>query len=161
MVSNVQIDSILAETGNYSGCFSLDEISLIKPSSLKNPSSFVLNTFEKRFSQGGHWLLITFFNERSVVEIFDSLGMPSLIPSRIRNSLLHFGNLVHTTKTVQDPLSDCCGLYVIARSISVNKGQSLARFLDNFGRDTRKNDVLINRVVAEYLHANISESGRG
>ena len=158
MVSNIQIDSVLGGVANYSGCFSLDEIDLIKPSTLKDPSSFVLNTFERRFSQGGHWLLVTFFKDKSEVEIFDSLGMPSLIPSRIGNTLLHFGNLIHTTKLLQNPLSDCCGLYVIGRSISINRGQSLKRFLDNFGQDNHKNDTLMNRVVAQYLNGNISES---
>ena len=60
----------------------------------------------------------------------------------------------------QDPFSDCCGLYCIGRNISINRGQSLTKFLDNFGPDNRKNDILISRVVAQYTNdlCNVSES---
>lgn len=160
MVSNIQIDSVLKDLTNYSGCFSLEEIDLVKPSPFKHISSYVLNTFESQITRGGHWLVITFFNDTSVVELFDSLGIPSLIPLRIRNALSQFGKVLHTTKSLQDPFSDCCGLYCIGRNISINRGQSLTKFLDNFGPDNRKNDILISRVVAQYTNdlCNVSES---
>ena len=151
MVSNIQIDSVLNQLVNFSGCYSLDQLDSIKPSPFKGISSYVLNTYESQYVFGGHWLAISFFKNLSLVEIFDSLGMPDLIPPRIKKTLSHFGKVEQNTKSLQDPISDCCGVYCISRIVSISRGQSLAKFLNNFGYDTKKNDILVNKVVSEYL----------
>ena len=81
MVSNVTIDRLCAHLTNYRGCFSLDQIFGIKREVYKAPSSFVINTFESKYVNGGHWLLATLWGDH--IEIFDSLGRENEIPKKI------------------------------------------------------------------------------
>ena len=158
MVSNVQIDAVLNTLANYGGCFSLDEIHLIKPAAFKGTSSFVLNTFESTYRSGGHWVLLTFFNSGSRVEVFDSVGTPSLIPKKIKVALAAFDNVQYTTNTLQNPFSNYCGFYVMGRCVSIYNGQSLKKFISNFGSSVNANDRAIKEQVLQYINEQMDES---
>ena len=158
MVSNVQIDAVLTTLSNYGGCFALDEIHLIKPAAFKDTSSFVLNTFESTFRSGGHWVLLTFFDSDSRVEVFDSVGAPSLIPEEIKVALAAYDNVQYTTNTLQNPFSNFCGYYVMGRCISIYNGQTLQKFVSNFGSSLNANDRVIREKVLQYINEQMGES---
>ena len=139
MVSNVTIDRLCAHLTNYRGCFSLDQIFGIKREVYKAPSSFVINTFESKYVNGGHWLLATLWGDH--IEIFDSLGRENEKMGPIRRS----------RPQLQDFFSSYCGFYVIGRLISIYRGQSLSKFLSNFGKDTSSNDALIKDNVLIFV----------
>ena len=151
MVSNVMIDVILENISNYKGCFALDEIDLVNPLSSKSPASYVINTYEKTVYSGGHWLLASYFPKTRQIEIFDSLGSPSLIPSTIINHLQKYGSVSTPCPQIQGFLSNYCGLYCISRCISIYHGQRLSKFLSNFGQDTDSNDTLVKTKLKQYI----------
>ena len=155
MVSNVLIDAILENISNYKGCYALDEMILVNPISSKSTSSYVINTFEKSFYHGGHWLLISYFPKTCEIEIFDSLGSPNLIPSTIIKHLQKYGTVSTPCPQIQGFLSNYCGLYCISRCISIFRGQKLSKFLSNFDQDTVSNDILVKNNLIQYIE-NIS-----
>ena len=155
MVSNIDIDIILKPLSNYAGCYALDDINLVTPDYMgNNVSSFIVNTFEGKYRYGGHWLLVTFFNDRSGVEVFDSLGLSILIPNKIIRALSRFGTVQCTSPSLQNPFSDFCGYYVMARCISISNGQSLEKFYSNFTSDLHLNDTLVKKEIIEYVNNN-------
>ena len=141
MVSNVTIDRLCAHLTNYRGCFSLDQIFRIK--------SFVINTFESKYVNGGHWLLATLWGDH--IEIFDSLGRENEIPKKIIEHLSKMGPIRRSRPQLQDFFSPYCGFYVIGRLISIYRRQSLSKFLSNFGKDTSSNDALIKHNVLIFV----------
>ena len=149
MVSNVTIDRLCAHLTNYRGCFSLDQIFGIKREGYKAPSSFVINTFESKYVNGGHWLLATLWGDH--IEIFDSLGQENEIPKKIIEHLSKMGPIRRSRPQLQDFFSPYCGFYVIGRLISIYRGQSLSKFLSNFGKDTSSNDALIKHNVLIFV----------
>lgn len=151
MVSNVMIDVILENISNYKGCYALDEMNLFNPLSSKSTGSYVINTYEKTVYSGGHWILATYFPKTKQIEIFDSLGSPSLIPSTILNHLQKYGSVTTPCPQIQGFLSNYCGLYCVWRCISISQGERLSKFLSNFDQNTDLNDILVKTKLIQYI----------
>ena len=98
---------------------------------------------------GGHWLLATLWGDH--IEIFDSLGRENEIPKKIIEHLSKMGPIRRSRPQLQDFFSPYCGFYVIGRLISIYRGQSLSKFLSNFGKDTSSNDALIKDNVLIFV----------
>jgi Ulp1 family protease len=112
---------------------------------------FVLNT-SPRSVHWGHWLLLTFFKGRKRIEVFDSLGYPALIPRSIRSQLEKIGIILFTETPIQKPSSNFCGIYVLARAQSVNRGEKLKYFYKKFNlQNLDCNDAICLKMVLQDL----------
>jgi Ulp1 family protease len=113
---------------------------------------FVLNT-SPRSVHWGHWLLLTFFKGKERIEVFDSLGSPALIPGNIRSQLEKIGMILFTETPIQELTSNFCGIYVLARAQSIDKGETLKYFYKKFNLDNLdSNDVTCLNMVLHDLH---------
>ena len=152
MVSNILLTEALEIFDNFRGCYSLDEIEEINPWEFHNVSSFVINTFEKKNTHGGHWVLASYWPDGGYIELFDSLGSPNPLPRQIHRLLSRYGRVTLTNQPIQYLLSDFCGFFVMGRLISIHNNQKLETFLSRFSRiDLEDNDLIIEENVVRYF----------
>jgi Ulp1 family protease len=108
---------------------------------------FVLNTSPHNVPWG-HWLLLSFFKGKKRIELFDSLGSPSLIPENIKTELRKVGTILITHSPIQKLNSNFCGIYVIARAQSIYRGESLKSFYLKFNlNNLEQNDTNCLKMV--------------
>ena len=152
MVSNILLTEALEIFDNFRGCYSLDEIEEINPLEFHNVSSFVINTFEKKNSHGGHWVLASYWPNGGYIELFDSLGSTNPLPRQIHKLLSRYGRVTLTNQPIQHLLSDFCGFFVMGRLISIHNNQKLETFLSRFsGLDLEANNLIIEENVVNYF----------
>jgi hypothetical protein len=109
--TNIQLIEIMDNFGvtSFKGVFSKDKLNKLEPN-----SSYILNLEDQydkdgNINAGSHWTcLVTDFNNRAIY--FDSFGydLPICVRSLLRQNHYEFA---HTTKQVQNKMSDLCGYF--------------------------------------------------
>lgn len=90
---------------NFIGVFPLDKL----PQNLTLPSFFIVNTHTANLP-GEHWLAVAYI-KRGTIHAFDSFGME--YPPALVHYLKRYGRMILNNRTLQSPLEDTCGMYVI------------------------------------------------
>ena len=150
------IDRVLRDLPLYTTCIPSNHISSItseiKAGKLKPPFYFIVNTAPAHIEIGGHWMLV--YCKRAEVEVFDSLALSrDLLPTDIIHFLNFYKKVVYSNTPIQSPSSIYCGLFAIARALSISNGQTLETFLSHFlTRDLDQNDLLVEDYIVRTLN---------
>ena len=156
MCSNIFLISVLKGFKIFGGVFACDELHTIT-SSKREFSSIIVNTEKSTSNKAGHWILLTYFRKNKKLvycEIFDSLAhniseIPMLIVEYIR-SLDVPVKYSHTQ--IQSYLSDFCGLFCIARFLSILSREDLDKFTKYFSNKFLNRN---NKISVEYIFNHI------
>ena len=138
MCSNIFLISVLKRFRNFEGVFACDELDALTLAK-KKMSSVIVNTEKSTSNISGHWILITYFrrNKKLVCcEIFDSMAyninkLPKLIVEYIRSLDIP---VKYSHTQIQSYLSDYCGLFCIARFLSILSKEDLDKFTKYFNK---------------------------
>ena len=158
MCSNVYLTRVLKRYKNFGGVFACDELELLELPAEKI-LSIIVNTEPTTSNISGHWLLLTFFHKNKTLvkcEVFDSLAQPiSDYPSTLQDYIRSLKiSVKHSSTQIQSDFSDFCGLFCIARFMSVLLNERLDVFTNNFNienlnRNNKISVVLISRYIKE------------
>ena len=156
MCSNIFLINVLKGFKKFVGVFACDELHTIT-SSKREFSSIIVNTEKSTSNKAGHWILLTYFRKNKKLvycEIFDSLAhniseIPMLIVEYIR-SLDVPVKYSHTQ--IQSYLSDFCGLFCIARFLSILSREDLDKFTKYFSNKFLNRN---NKISVEYIFNHI------
>ena len=156
MCSNVYLSQVLNRYKSFGGVFACDELkSLDLPT--KKVLSIIVNTEPRDSNISGHWVLITFFSKNKVLikcEIFDSLAQPiSNLPPALQDYIRLLKTPVrYLTVQIQSDLSDFCGLFCMARFMSILINERLSIFTINFNiRNLNQNDKISVKLILRYI----------
>ena len=156
MCSNIFLASVLKGFKIFVGVFACDELHTITPSK-REFSSIIVNTEKSTSNKAGHWILLTYFRKNKKLvycEIFDSLAQniydfPILIVEYIR--LLDVP-VKYSHTQIQSYFSDFCGLFCIARFLSILSGEDLDKFTKYFNNKFLNRN---NKISVEYIFNHI------
>ena len=150
MTTTSFIDGFLRDFPNYIACIPSDLIINVDNCSQINGKTpfFVVNTSPSHVQNFGHWLLVI-IHSHEICELFDSLALSKdQLPLDILHFLSKFKTVKFSTKPIQSPISNFCGVFVIARALSVCKGESPAKFYKNFHKELLyKNDITATKYI--------------
>lgn len=156
MVSNFYLADVLGGFKSFKGVFASDTL----PENIfcdgeKSMSFIIVNTEDLSSPKMGHWISISKYDEAgiSILEVFDSLAYPiSLLSQNIKRMIMrtHFDVLKTNQKILQALTSNFCGIYCIARFVSLLECTSLTNFLKNFGDNRLKNDKIAVDYIRRY-----------
>ena len=156
MCSNIFLISVLKRFKNFEGVFACNELHTITLGKSEF-SSIIVNTEKSTSNKSGHWILLTYFRKNKKLvycEIFDSLAhnisdFPMLIVEYIR--LLDVP-VKYSHTQIQSYFSDFCGLFCIARFLSILSREDLDKFTKYFN-----NKFLIrnNKISVEFIFNHI------
>ena len=133
-LSNIFINDLLKDNKNFEGCYSKDQIIL-----LKNNKSLIYNT-NNSDKNSGHWCSIKRIN--NTIYVFDSFGI-GYIPKNIINIYKKF-NIITNIYRIQHMNSNLCGLFSILFCLyKVNTKNKFIEFLNMFN----VNDFIKNELV--------------
>ena len=156
MCSNVYLSQVLNRYKSFGGVFACDELkSLNLPT--KKVLSIIVNTEPLDSNISGHWVLITFFSKNKALikcEIFDSLAQPiSNLPPALQDYIRLLKIPVrYLTVQIQSDLSDFCGLFCMARFMSILINERLNIFTNNFSaRNLDQNDKISVKLILRYI----------
>ena len=156
MCSNVYLSQVLNRYKSFGGVFACDELkSLNLPT--KKVLSIIVNTEPLDSNISGHWVLITFFSKNKALikcEIFDSLAQPiSNLPPALQDYIRLLKIPVrYLTVQIQSDLSDFCGLFCMARFMSILINERLNIFTNNFNvRNLNQNDKISVKLILRYI----------
>ena len=154
MTTTSFIDKFLRELPNYITCIPSDMISNVKTWSqikIKKPF-FVVNLSPSHVQNYGHWVLVIIHSNDNC-ELFDSLALSKdQLPIEILQFLSKFGRVRFSSKPIQSPLSNFCGVFVIARALSVYKAESAAKFYKNFHKQLLcQNDIIATQYILDSI----------
>ena len=122
-LSNIFINDLLKDNKNFEGCYSKDQIIL-----LKNNKSLIYNT-NNSDKNSGHWCSIKRIN--NTIYVFDSFGI-GYIPKNIINTYKKF-NIITNIYRIQHINSNLCGLFCILFCLyKVNTKNKFIEFLNMF-----------------------------
>ena len=113
--------------GKFLGTFARDKM----PLTPKRPCGFIVNTDPSK-EKGEHWNAIMLL-PGGKGEFFNSFGFPPLHPTEqkyMRNECP--SGFEFSSRTIQDPLSDRCGLFCIDYLSSRLNGESFSQFLNHY-----------------------------
>ena len=156
MCSNVYLTQVLNRYKSFGGVFACDELRTIDRSS-KKILSIIVNTETAASENSGHWMLITFFNKNKTLvkcEVFDSLAqhksdLPSMIQDYIRSLK---SPTKYSTTQIQSNFSDFCGLFCVARFMSILLNEGLNTFTSNFTtRNLEQNNETSVNLISRYI----------
>ena len=156
MCSNVYLTQVLNRYKSFGGVFACDELRTIDHSS-KKILSIIVNTETAASENSGHWMLITFFNKNKTLvkcEVFDSLAqhksdLPSMIQDYIRSLK---SPAKYSTTQIQSNFSDFCGLFCVARFMSILLNEGLNTFTSNFTtRNLEQNNKTSVNLISRYI----------
>ena len=156
MCSNVYLTRVLNRYKSFGGVFACDELRTIDHSS-KKILSIIVNTETAASENSGHWMLITFFNKNKTLvkcEVFDSLAqhksdLPSMIQDYIRSLK---SPTKYSTTQIQSNFSDFCGLFCVARFMSILLNEGLNTFTSNFTtRNLEQNNKTSVNLISRYI----------
>ena len=156
MCSNIFLTRVLKRFKNFEGVFACDELKTITLSERKF-SSVILNTEKSSSDKSGHWVLLTYFRKNKKLihcEIFDSMGyntneLPPLIREYIRCLDIH---VEYSYTQIQSYFSDFCGLFCIARFLSILSGEDLNKFTKYFNNKVlNRNDKIAVEVIFSHI----------
>ena len=153
MVSNFYLADVLGGFKSFKGVFASDTL----PENIfcggENSMDFIIvNTEDLNSPKMGHWISISKYEEggSSILEVFDSLAFPiSLLSQNIKRMIMrtHFDILKTNQQILQSLTSNFCGIYCIARFVSLLECTTLTNFLKIFGKIKLKND----RIAVDYI----------
>lgn len=156
MTTTLFINKFLSGLPNYITCIPSDLINHEKnwliPTRVRSPCFLVVNTSPSHIQLEGHWLLVI-IHGRNKIELFDSLAHPKeQLPVEITTFLSKFKKVVLSSKPIQSPFSNFCGVFVIAKALSVCKAEPIGRFYNNFQHDSLyQNDLLVIKYILDNL----------
>ena len=145
MVSNIYLNSTLRNIDGWRGVFAADTIPINPFTSPQSKPQFVIvNTSPIRDSDG-HWVLLSKYSEsgNTVLEVCDSYGWPlSSLHQNIQTVLLtvKFDFLLTNNQNIQHIQSNYCGLFTIARIVSILRSESLQKHLSLYSANLSKNN---------------------
>lgn len=156
MCSNVYLTQVLKRYKSFGGVFACDELKTIEQPT-KKILSIIVNTEPAGSNISGHWMLITFFNRNKTLikcEIFDSVAqhmsdLPPALQDYIR--LLKIP-VKYSTTQIQSDFSDFCGLFCMARFMSILLNEGLDTFTNNFNiRNLDGNNKTSVKLIFRYI----------
>ena len=156
MTSNFYLTDVLGGFKCFKGVFASDTLPQNIFCNSQNAMSFlIVNTENYSSPKMGHWVSISTYVERGsvILEVFDSLALPiSLLSENIRRMIMssNFDILKKNQQILQSMTSNFCGIYCIARFISLLKEVSLTNFLKMFGKIKSENDGHVVKYIREY-----------
>lgn len=156
MTSNIFIAQILDVFHSFLGVFPSDEYPKL-PRIKHGVLGAVFNTKSSKEHVCGHWVLISYFiydYKLIFCEIFDSLSLnENILPTNIIEYISSLKTHVKYSKIrVQSLESEFCGIFCIARFLSIYLNECLNVFLAKF--DTRElmvNDRKVVVIIRKYL----------
>ena len=147
MVSNYFLQDVLGGFDNFRGVYAADTIdtNILRKEYSGAQEFFIVNTEPISSQQMGHWIAFSRYREDGevVLELFDSLAYPvSSLHSNIKQIVksASYESFVTNQRILQSVSSIFCGLYCIARFISLLHEESLKDFLKTFSSDRESND---------------------
>jgi len=156
MCSNVYLTQVLNRYKSFGGVFACDELRTIDHSS-KKILSIIVNTETAATENSGHWMLITFFTKNKTLvkcEVFDSLAQhKSHLPPMIQDYIRLLNSPVkYSTTQIQSNFSDFCGLFCVARLMSILLNEGLNTFTSNFTtRNLEQNNETSVNLISRYI----------
>ena len=134
-LSNIVINNLLKDEKYFIGCYSKDNIPLIK-----NNESIIINTQNSYSNKVGHWIALTRNNKN--IFVFDSFGF-SYIPKEINNIYKDFKIIINIFR-IQDVSSQKYGMFCVLFVLyKINSKNKFIQFLTK----SDKNDFLKNDVI--------------
>ena len=103
-LSNIFINNLLKDEKYFKGCFSKDQIPLIK-----NNESIIFNTRNLCDNKIGHWISLS--RKNNTISIFHSFGI-GFIPSEIYKIYKDF-RIITNIYRIQHITSNLCGLFAV------------------------------------------------
>jgi hypothetical protein len=120
------------------------------------PFYAIINS-ENSMSDGLHWLGLAFVNQDSqiVCYYFDSLGggMLTMVKSIKDFVLKHADKIVLNKYRIQQLTSSVCGLYAASFILNISSNTPFERFLKEFGRNDKENDLQIYKKFHDVISA--------
>ncbi len=156
MVSNYFLLDVLGGFENFKGVYAADTIDtgILRKEYSEAPEFFIVNTEPISSQRMGHWITFSRYRENGevVLEMFDSLAYPLSSLSRNIQQIMKSGsyeNFLTNQKVLQTVSSNFCGLYCIARFISLLHKESLKDFLNAFSSDREQNDERVCKYIRD------------
>ena len=156
MCSNVYLTQVLKRYKSFGGVFAYDELKTVELPT-KKVSSIIVNTEPVGSNISGHWVLLTFFSKNKTLikcEIFDSLAQP--IPD-LPIALQDYIRLLkipvkYSTTQIQSDFSNFCGLFCMARFMSILLNEGLDIFTNNFNiKNLNRNNKISVKLIFRYI----------
>lgn len=156
MVSNVYLDKTLRDIEGWRGVYPADNVPSKIFTRSPRPQFTIINTNPINVP-GGHWLLLSRYNSRDgiVLELFDSLAYPiSVLDDRIKKVFIQETYALFKTnvKIIQHVNSRYCGIFAIARILSILKDQSLLSHLKIYSEKLEDN----SRICYLYIRSSVT-----
>ena len=162
MVSNFYLHDNLSAFNSFRGVFAPDTLPQnIFRDELRTKLEFIIINSENLTSgRMGHWLAFSRYREegRCVLELFDSLAFPcSLLGGNIMRmiAMTHFDDFKSNQRILQNITSNYCGLYCIARFLSLLQAVTLEDFLEEFNVDKSLNDRVAVMYIRRFKLSNV------
>ena len=144
-LTNFQLENILKcdPILNFFGVRAYDQIPNYV---LQYPCGYVFNT-DKSNKPGSHWVSV-YFDEKKDCQYLCPLGTE---PYGLLYDFALFNSRTasYNKLTLQHPLSNTCGYYVVYHLIHAARGKDLVSIIDSFGPELKLND---ERVI-DFVHS--------
>ena len=156
MCSNVYLTRVLDRYKSFGGVFACDELRKIDRCS-KKILSVIVNTEKASSEISGHWVLLTFFCKNKSIfrcEVFDSLAQRvSDLPPEIQDYIrLVKSPVKYSITQIQSDFSDFCGIFCIARFMSILLNEELNTFTSKFNiRNLNQNNKTSIKLISQYV----------
>ena len=133
-LSNIFINKLLKDNKNFIGCFSKDQISIIK-----NNKSTIIN-LNNSYEPGSHWIALK--KVKNAIFLFDSFGV-GYIPMTIFKVYKNF-KIITNIYRIQDISSNLCGMFCVLFILyDIKSKNDFIKFLTLFN----SNDFLKNELI--------------
>lgn len=142
-----QINNVLKGLSSYGGTCPADLI----PLPIKYPITFVINT-DPASERGEHWVAIHISAKKKGI-YFDSFGFPCLSHHISDYLTKHCSSYVFSSKTLQHPEWQSCGMYCIAFVRHMSAGGRFNHFIERFTTNLLQNE----KTLKSYLSADTNE----
>ena len=144
-MNNIQIENILTQDKfskkHFIGVFSRDNL----PSKVIIPSTLIFNS-DISSGPGEHWLALN-YTKNGNCEFFDSLGLGPHFYG-IDKYLKDTSKICKINKNaIQSLNSSYCGFYSIFFVLVRSRNYSYKTFLNSFGKNTKKNDIYLQKML--------------
>ena len=156
-VSNFYLHDTLSCFQSFMGVFAPDTLpqNIFRERHEGKMEFLIINSEEISSNRSGHWLSFMRYREdgRCVLEFFDSLAIPhSLLPENVKKmiAISHFDIFKSNLKILQSVASNYCGLYCIARFLSLLNRMRLEKFLSTFEADKVLNDHVVVMYIRDF-----------
>jgi len=147
MTTNIYLNDLLYPLcGNYGGCFSCDNIPLVK-----SPTNFIVN-LSKESESGSHFIALV-IKDQSIF-YFDSFGLPCTNDDILTYMANLSRRIVYNAVRVQDFTSKMCGFYC-ALIVLRNDDKCRLKGILNF-HSTAPNLHLNDKLCIDYICTTIA-----